>query len=141
MKNKNTFFGIIAFIAIIGLTFTACGDDEDNGDNKGGYEFYAVHYTISDSTYDTLESSHNTALTFSTATLAFVAGESGSIKVAEKKGTAQEVTDFLKGLSLTPMIIGIPEASQLTQAKVGAISAWWNKTANPNYFIYVERTK
>jgi len=36
MKNTIKFLGIIAFVAIIGFSFTACGGDDDNGGNGGG---------------------------------------------------------------------------------------------------------
>ena len=36
MKNKLKNFGIIALVAIIGFSFTACGDGDDNGGSGGG---------------------------------------------------------------------------------------------------------
>ena len=39
MKNIIKLFGIIALVAVIGFSFTACGDDDDKDDKGGGGTF------------------------------------------------------------------------------------------------------
>ena len=138
MKNTIKLIGFIALLAIIGFTCLSC----NNSSGGGNPEFYAVYYTISDGTHTTLETSHKT--NFSNATLTFVKAQTGSVLVSEKRGTPQEVINFLSGLSLSPDLTSvspIPTVNQLDNASVGALCGWWPAAAAPKYFVYLERSK
>ena len=133
MKDKIKHLGIILLVALIGFTMVSCSDDDSNSDPQ----FYAVHYYITTPTHDTLDSTYKATWNIDggASALAFVKNATGSIKVAEKTGTDQEVFNFVSSQ-------GKPEYPFLANIKglnVGGAHGNW--PSGLNYFIYVKRTK
>ena len=133
MKDKIKHLGIILLVALIGFTMVSCSDDDSNSDPQ----FYAVHYYITSTTHDTLDSTYLATwnLDGGATALAFVKNAPGSNKLGEKTGTDQEVFNFVssRGEPYYPFLANIKGLN------VG--SAVGNWPSGYNYFIYVKRTK
>ena len=67
MKNFVKWFGIIAFIAVIGFSMTACpaGDNDDGGNNGGGNAVIGAKLELSGQVYTRTVNVTSYAYTFS----------------------------------------------------------------------------